>query len=391
MESLLIVLAVLVSSVAAFVPGKLKVDCGSYPNKPATMRFSGDAKAVFAFADVRQVCRFKETDIMGEFAVTVGYKKGDACKFIQSAPDRDNFVVNIETRTLHEKVEGADDERFIVACNYMRYADVVLQYDIVSQYKPPLMQLYNKAKKAKSVFTVYLTNIRGTPLRGAVAEKRIVKMRARMTPAKPAKGSTTKEVGFQPVQCVAEPDKGGRQLVILSDGCGTGFPWNQKQGFSMNGLIGDSPKFRLFKLDKRQGIKISCDFVVCTVPCNQNSCAAARKLVKKGKRSIRNHDEVPTYLRGTLDLQISPGNKSTSSEKDQSDEPIALKKSNVLYVESPIKEKSTLYYDSHKATFFSAIFIASSIVLVSTIFLTTFILSKIHQTHNLILKCKMAS
>ncbi|XP_050414480.1 uncharacterized protein LOC126828637 [Patella vulgata] len=389
MESLLIFLAVLVSSVAAFVPGKLKVDCGAYPNKPATLHFSGDAKAVFAFADIGQVCRFKETDVTGDFTLTVGYKKGDSCKFIQSAPDRDNFVINVETRTLHEKVEGADDERFIVACNYMRFAEVELKYEIVSQYKPPLMQLYNKAKKAKSVFTVYLTNIMGNALTGAVAEKRIVKMRAKMSPAK-SDGSAS-EVGFQPVQCVAEPDKGGRQLVILSDGCGTGFPWTKKQGFTMNGLIGDSPNFRLFRLDKRQGIKISCDFVVCTKPCNENSCAAARKTVIKNKRSIRNPDAVPSYLSGTLDLLISPGNKSTSSEKIQSDESVALKKSIVFDVESPIKERSTLYYDSHKATFFSAIFIASSIVLVSTIILTTFILSKIHQTHNLILKCKMAS
>ncbi|ESO89839.1 hypothetical protein LOTGIDRAFT_233992 [Lottia gigantea] len=422
---------------------QVTVDCGDGIDQPSKILFIGDVRTVYAFGSGEMQCDFAEKESLGEFDVTVHYGDSGNCKFKQRAPERSIYTVTIETRKQHPMIEVLEDETYLVICNFMAWSQVEQSFGVISRFRPPIMSFNNVAERAKSTFSVYMVNILGGPLTGPLLEKRVVKLRADMTPPKVA--GERAEVGFAPIQCVAQAEHGGQQLVILSDGCGTGFPWKISEGFEMNGLVGISPKFRLFKLHRKMGIKISCHFVVCEVPCDTNSCPAARlnrykRDVELDKRvylhgqmstiSIGMNETLPDETNGTIRrlhrvnissiprIIVNPSGQDTVSGKYDGKETTRIIvaddiKSNVNVVNEPAgkdqygpemlqkntnERKAMLdeVYDridrsENRTSLFIGLSIFSSLILLTTIVLTTFILSKIHQTHQQILAIKRSS
>ncbi|XP_050414483.1 vitelline envelope sperm lysin receptor [Patella vulgata] len=271
----------LVSTVYCKLPSTtLNVECGDHvKNTPAVITYIGDAVAVIGYGALAPPCVFKEDISTASFKLSVYYNTTDKCKFQQSSATRAIYGLKVESRLLHQLFESADDERFLIECSFMRYkSNISVDVALQEKYKPAEMVVVPKGTVAKSVFEIYVMSAVGDKrLNEAILVNSLVKLHTHMT----TKEST--EIGYLPLECVVESSDGKVKILILASGCGTGFPFKQNEGFTMKGPNGDSPKFRMFRISKNQGIVFRCSFVVCTGSCNGNSCVAAKS---RKRRSV---------------------------------------------------------------------------------------------------------
>ncbi|XP_050414484.1 vitelline envelope sperm lysin receptor [Patella vulgata] len=260
----------------------LSVECGDpVKNTPAVITYVGDAVAVIGYGALPPPCRFKEDISTASFKLKAYYRATSGCKFVQTSVNRAIYGLKVESRLLHELFEGADDEKFIIECSFMRYkSNVSVDVPLIEKYKPAEMIVVPRGIVAESDFEIYMMSaVGGFRLRSAIQVHSLVKLQTRIT-------RKNKEVGYMPLECLVESTDGKIKILVLASGCGTGFPWKKNQGFQMNGIYGDSPKFRMFRISKQQGIIFRCSFVVCQGSCNGSSCAAASKTRRRRRRSV---------------------------------------------------------------------------------------------------------
>ncbi|XP_050414477.1 uncharacterized protein LOC126828635 [Patella vulgata] len=263
------------------VDAQLDVECGKpVGNVIGSITYTGDAVAVVAYSKNNEVCRFTEDTSTATFKLKVGYKAGPGidCVFEKTSNSLQNYGLRVETRRLHELLEGGDDERFVVECVFTPVKpNIAVKVLLQQKYNPPKFVMRSSGIAAASAISIFLSDILNGRLTKSVAESQIIKIRSLMVAKK-------NEKGYQPIECTAESIDKTVKLLVLSDGCGTGFPWRYDQGFSMNGLYGDSPTFRMFRIKKNEGVIFKCTFVICPAACNENSCYLANVL-KRGRRS----------------------------------------------------------------------------------------------------------
>ncbi|KAK6176740.1 hypothetical protein SNE40_014981 [Patella caerulea] len=258
----------------------LTVECGDpAKNKPAVLTYVGDAVAVIGYGALTPPCQFKEDISTASFKLKVYYRTTTQCKFQQTSVSRAIYGLKVESRLLHELFEGADDEKFLIECSFMRYkSNISVDVPLIEKYKPAEMIVVPRGIVARSDFEIYIMSaVGGFRLRSAIQVHSLVKLQTRIT-------RKNKEVGYMPLECLVESTDGKIKILVLASGCGTGFPWKKNQGFQMNGIYGDSPKFRMFRISKQQGIVFRCSFVVCQGSCNGSSCAAASKTRRRRRR-----------------------------------------------------------------------------------------------------------
>ncbi|XP_050414481.1 uncharacterized protein LOC126828638 [Patella vulgata] len=277
---ILVILFVTTSGIQA-VSSKVNVTCGDYKtNKPAILTYTGDAKAVFSYDPTGKIWPYEQDVSTATFSLAVYYKPStEHCYFVRTSPLRDAFCIRIETRKMHELFESDQDESFLVECAYMAYKDnVTTNLDLLQPFKPMDTMLFNKGIKSSSNFTVKMIDVRSRIIKGSIPENHVVKIWAHMEQAK-------LETGFVPLECMAVSLDGKVKMTILADGCGTGFPWKNNEGFKLNGTDGESPYFRAFKFARGSGMRFRCAFVSCVGKCDTNSCGKANDALRS-KRSM---------------------------------------------------------------------------------------------------------
>ncbi|KAK6176741.1 hypothetical protein SNE40_014982 [Patella caerulea] len=349
-----LLVGLLVSTVYCKLPSTtLNVQCGDHvKNTPAVITYVGDAVAVIGYGALASPCVFKEDISTASFKLKVYYRTTTQCKFQQTSATRAIFGLKVESRLLHELFESADDERFLIECSFMRYkSNISVDVALEEKYKPAEMMVIPKGTVAKSVFEIYMMSAVGDKrLKGAILVNSLVKLHTHMT----TKEKT--EIGYLPLECVVESSDGKVKILVLASGCGTGFPFKKNEGFVMNGPNGDSPKFRMFRISKNQGIVFRCSFVVCTGRCNGNSCV----VTKRKRRSV---DGLEYNSLGLL----------TDNSK------VKRAAVNVHLPEHQKMHAETNSFEFSKNSMYTAILAVAGIVLIASAVVTAYALSRIRK------------
>ncbi|ESO89840.1 hypothetical protein LOTGIDRAFT_233993 [Lottia gigantea] len=257
----------------------LDVECGDpKTSTSAVLTYSGDAVSIVAYGK-NDPCEFIDNIKTGTRMIEISYNPSDACSFIQEVPGTQSYTLKIESRMLHELFESGNDEKFLVDCNFQSFkSDISVDVDIQEKIKAPEYQLILSGNEASSDFQIYVARAAdNTELTGPIKQSAIVNLHTTMT----ASGG---EAAYMPVECTVESKDGTVKVHILASGCGTGFPWKTNEGFTMSGVEGQSPNFRMFRISKMSDLVFKCGFVICDQNCDGSSCVAEEPL--RRRRSI---------------------------------------------------------------------------------------------------------
>ncbi|XP_052072177.1 uncharacterized protein LOC127710386 [Mytilus californianus] len=180
----------------------------------------------------------------------------------------DVYQILIQARIKVEMVQSEGDHEVLIECSYMTYADDVSGgSELTEQIQSPVIITNNTGSVAESNFTISIVKINEQPFTSKIRMGRIVKLLATMT-------GTVNETKFHVTNCNAFSTDLNSSSVVLIDGCGTGFPFSLKEGFTLRGLSAISPSFKMFRIKRSQGITFKCSFVICNDECPENSCQA---------------------------------------------------------------------------------------------------------------------
>nr|ABE72918.1 vitelline envelope zona pellucida domain 2 [Haliotis fulgens] len=226
--------------------------------------YDAEAKAV---CGGKKAVSFSTTDGVF-FTLPVSYPVtgggSSPCKFVKK---KDAFVYTILVTAafgspgsrLHQV-----DERYTITCSFQPGGNKKSSpLTIKAGATAPKVIEGNTPPKSPSVIYLYLINVIGKKLTGAVSAGRSVRLKAvTLGPA---------DKGIRPESCDAINSKGAR-FSILRSGCGDGMVLKQTKGFKTIGKEAYSAFFKLFTVNGDPQLSIECNFTVCAKKCNGPSC-----------------------------------------------------------------------------------------------------------------------
>ncbi|XP_063410513.1 uncharacterized protein LOC134693599 [Mytilus trossulus] len=255
---------------------EIETDC-TYEDNLVEVVYYGDAMAVYAVNSEGEEFEFEED--LGETVSWTLYlkleKDLETDPIFDKTPGMEVYQILVQGRKTIKQIKSDGDPEAMIQCSYMTYADDVEGgSELTEQIQSPEIIVNNTGSVAESNFTVSIVKINEQPFTNKIRMGRIVKLKATMT-------GTVNETKFHVTNCNAFSTDLNATSVVLIDGCGTGHPFKNTQGFTLRGLSAISPSFQMFRIKRTQGILFKCSFVICNDECPENSCQGSSKRRKR--------------------------------------------------------------------------------------------------------------
>lgn len=247
---------------------EIETDC-LYDKNLVKVTVTGEYLAVLAVNKVDEFEFEESLDATVSWTLHIKLKSTDESDPVfDQTPGMEVYQILIQARKTVEMVQSEGDGAVMIECSYMTYADDVSGgSELEEQIQSPTIITNNTGSVAESNFTISIVKINEQPFTSKIRMGRIVKLLATMT-------GTVNETKFHVTNCNAFSTDLNSSTVVLIDGCGTGFPFKLKEGFTLRGLSAISPSFQMFRIKRSQGITFKCSFVICNDECPENSCQA---------------------------------------------------------------------------------------------------------------------
>ncbi|XP_052066293.1 uncharacterized protein LOC127705950 [Mytilus californianus] len=249
----------------------VKHECSSMNENLVRLNYIGVAVEVVFTDQTNAECPFLPVDDkFDNFKLTVGLGNvnstsnvSNECNFTKTSEDY--FSGRVIVRRTMKGFDTTTDFALDVYCSYVVTTNSMAQITTESKkLSAPVLQSQPSGPKSESSYSVEVRDYRGRPLRNP-RQKSPVIFQAVMTPA----GNNT---AFTVSSCKIFTDDKKKIRNVLTNGCGTGFPFKVTEGFTMRGTIGKSPIFKLFTLKRRHRLNIACNFFECEGNCDGSSC-----------------------------------------------------------------------------------------------------------------------